>query len=99
MPHRAASPKSSRDVTSACTSVLHALSGRDDRIRGSPAIDIVESSGTLRSRMLAECYMRRCQWKEEVAVEHGCTVLRTVSPLSSSRLKVGSATPAILSRQ
>ena len=39
MPHRAAFPKSSRDVTSACTSVLHALSGRDDRKLGvgSPA--------------------------------------------------------------
>ena len=32
-------------------------------------------------------------------MEHGCSVLRIVSPLSSSRLKVGNAMPAILSRQ
>ena len=32
-------------------------------------------------------------------MEHGCSVLRTVSPLSSPRLEVGSAKPAILSRQ
>ena len=32
-------------------------------------------------------------------MEHGCSVLRTVSPMASSRLKVGSALPAILSRQ
>ena len=28
-----------------------------------------------------------------MAVEHGCSVLRTVSPLASPRLKVGSAMP------
>ena len=32
-------------------------------------------------------------------MEHGCSVLRTVSPLSSSRFEVDSAMPAILSRQ
>ena len=35
-PYRAAFPKSSRDVTRACTSVLHALNGKDDRIRAMP---------------------------------------------------------------
>ena len=33
IPNNAAFPKSSVDVTSACTSVLHAKSGRDDRMR------------------------------------------------------------------
>ena len=33
MPNNAAFPKSSVEVTSACTSVLHAKSGRDDLIR------------------------------------------------------------------
>ena len=33
IPNNAAFPKSSVDVTSACTSVLHAKGGRDDRIR------------------------------------------------------------------
>ena len=67
IPYRAALPKSSLDVTSACTSVLRALTGRDDRMRcmhrscayavrqvrlTCAAIDIVESSCTPRSRML-----------------------------------------------
>ena len=69
IPHRAALRKSSLDVTSACTSVLRALTGRDDRIRfmhrscayvvrqvrlTCAAIDIVESSCTPRSRMLVD---------------------------------------------
>ena len=72
MPYRAALPKSSLDVTSACTSVLRALTGRDDRIRfmhrscayavrqvrlTCAAIDIVESSCTPRSRMLVHAIM------------------------------------------
>ena len=72
IPYRAALPKSSLDVTSACTSVLRALTGRDDRIRfmhrscayalqqvrlTSAAIDIVESSCTPRSRMLVDAMM------------------------------------------
>ena len=69
---RAALPKSSLDVTRACTSVLRALTGRDDRIRfmnrscayavrqvrlTCAAIDIVESSCTPRSRMLVDAMM------------------------------------------
>ena len=69
IPYRAALPKSSLDVTSAYTSVLRALTGRDDRIRfmhrscayavrqvrlTCAAIDIVESSCTPRSRMLVD---------------------------------------------
>ena len=66
IPNNAAFPKSSVDVTSACTSVLHAKSGIDDRIRAifrnrrpyavphtrvtCVVIDIVQS----RSRMLAD---------------------------------------------
>ena len=72
IPHKVALPKSSLDVTSACTSVLHALIGRDDRIRlmdrscayavrhvrlTCAAIDIVESSCTPRSRMLLDAMM------------------------------------------
>ena len=72
IPYRAALPKSSLDVTSACTSVLRALTGRDDRIRfmhrscayavrqvrlTCAAIDIVESSCTPRSRMLVDAIM------------------------------------------
>ena len=72
IPHRAALPKSSFDVTSACTSVLRALTVRDDRIRlmdrscayavrhvrlTYAAIDIVESSCTPRSRMLLDAMM------------------------------------------
>ena len=69
IPNNAAFPKSSVEVTSACTSVLHALSGRDDLkraiLRNRPyavrhmrvtcmVIDIVESRYTPRSRMLAD---------------------------------------------
>ena len=72
IPHKIALPKSSLDVTSACTSVLRALIGRDDRIRlmdrscayavrhvrlTCAAIDIVESSCTPRSRMLLDAMM------------------------------------------
>ena len=72
IPHKAALPKSSLDVTSECTSVLRALIGRDDRIRlmhrscayavrhvrlTCAAIDIVESSCTARSRMLLDAMM------------------------------------------
>ena len=72
IPHKVALPKSSLDVTSACTSVLRALIGRDDRIRlmdrscayavrhvrlTCAAIDIVESSCTPRSRMLLDAMM------------------------------------------
>ena len=68
IPNNAAFPKSSVDVTSACTSVLHAKSGRDDRMRAifrsrpyavphtrvtCAVIDIVQSRYTPRSRMLA----------------------------------------------
>ena len=70
--HKVALPKSSLDVTSACTSVLRALIGRDDRIRlmdrncayavrhvrlTCASIDIVESSCTSRSRMLLDAMM------------------------------------------
>ena len=69
IPNNAAFPKSSVEVTSACTSVLHALSGRDDLIRAilrnrpyavrhirvtCMVIDIVESRYMPRSRMLAD---------------------------------------------
>ena len=69
IPHRAALPKSSLDVTSACTSVLRALTVRGDRIRlmhrscadavrhvrlTCAAMDIAESSCTPRSRMLVD---------------------------------------------
>ena len=65
-------PKSSLDVTSACTSVLRALTVRDDRIRlmhrscayavrhvrlTCAAMDIAESSCTHRSRMLVDAMM------------------------------------------
>ena len=68
IPNNAAFPNSSVDVTSACTGVLHATSGRDDRIRAifrnrpyavphtrvtCVVIDIVQSRYTPRSRMLA----------------------------------------------
>ena len=72
IPHRAALPKSSLDVTSACTSVLRALTVRGDRIRlmhrscadavrhvrlTCAAMDIAESSCTPRSRMLVDAMM------------------------------------------
>ena len=72
IPQRAALPKSSLDVTSACTSVLRALTVRDDRIRlmhrscayavrhvrlTCAAMDIAESSCTPRSRMLVDAMM------------------------------------------
>ena len=69
IPNNAAFPKSNVEVTSACTSVLHAKSGRDYLVRvmfrNRPyavrhvrvtcvVIDIVESRYTPRSRMLAD---------------------------------------------
>ena len=69
IPNNVTFPKSSVDVTSACTSVLHAKSGRDGRMcaifRSRPyavphsrvtcvVIDIVQSRYTPRSRMLAD---------------------------------------------
>ena len=69
IPQRAAWPKSSLDVTSVCTSVLRALTVRNDRIRlmhrscvyavrdvrpTCAAMDIAESSCIPRSRMLVD---------------------------------------------
>ena len=83
IPHRATLPKSSLDVTSACTNVLCALTGRDDRIRlmhrscayavrqvrlTCAAIDIVESSCTPRSRMLVDAMMLH----PHTSMQRGC---------------------------
>ena len=105
IPNHAAFPKSSVEVTTACTSVLHALSGRDDLI-----------CAILRNRPYAVRHMRvTCMvidkvtdvgrrpdvtstYEEEMVVPYD-SVLQTVSLLSLPRLIAGIVTPTTLSRQ